>query len=82
MGTFIEKQTAELTAAQKSTHTLSKIVPLNNNIFFAEKSPPKSHRKPKHLVTTKSYLSDTFGQKISEFFDLCRHWMSMSLTNP
>ena len=33
--------------------------------------------KPKCLVTTKAYLSATFGPKISDLLDLFLHWASV-----
>ena len=35
------------------------------------------HPKSKFLVTTEAYLSATFGQNISDFFDLYLHWVSV-----
>ena len=35
------------------------------------------HTKPKFLVMAKAYLSATFGQNISDFFDLYLHWVSV-----
>ena len=35
------------------------------------------HPKPKFLVTAEAYLYATFGPKISDFFDLCLHWVSL-----
>ena len=33
--------------------------------------------KPKFLVTAEACLSATFGPNISDFFDLCLHWVSV-----
>ena len=35
------------------------------------------HTQPKFLVMAKAYLSATFGQNISGFFDLYLHWVSV-----
>ena len=35
------------------------------------------HPKAKFLVTAKAYLSATLGPNISDFYDLCLHWVSV-----
>ena len=35
------------------------------------------HSKSKFLVKAEAYLSATFGPKISDFFDICLHWVSV-----
>ena len=33
--------------------------------------------QPKFLVMSEAYLSASFGPNISDFFDLCLHWLSI-----
>ena len=42
----------------------------------AEQGQELQH-KPNFLVTAEAYLSATFSQNISDFFDLCIHWLSV-----
>jgi hypothetical protein len=39
------------------------------------------HPKAKFLVTAKAYLSAPFVPNISNFFDLCLHWVSVIKTS-
>ena len=37
----------------------------------------KLHSKPKFLAKAKTYLSATFDPNISDFLDVCLHWVSV-----